>query len=501
MSERLLPGTATDIIEGEGLDRGSVGFATVLFQSMTHIAPAVGLIFALGAAIPYAGAALPLSTVVGFIGVAFVAYSVGQLARVLPASGYYMTWIARAIDHRLGFLVAWMTLLAEGLIPGALFLVLGWTLSAARPDLFGGQQWYLWAFVLAGLILVMTYLGIKISGTAGVVLGLVELVILAVLAIWLIVDAGSANTTSVFTTSAPGVDGGWSGIFRGVIYVVPAFVGFETAAPLAEETRNPRKAIPRAILLATVGIGVFFVVSAYAGIVGWGPNKIAGYASSPNAWQALGSREWGAIGTFLVVFALINSTVGNANAGMNAAARLVYAMARIGTIPRVLARIQPQRRTPHIAIFWLTGANLALAILVGWWRGGPVGGFGFLVALGSIFFMLLYVSACIAVPFLYLRYHRNEFNPIKHIVAPAIGIAVFIGPLKSTVYPVPPYPLNLAPYVDLAWIAIGAAILIYLLRNRPQSVENAAAVMIEADPDEVSERVVRPTDAPRASEI
>src|SRR5438477_10749097 len=116
MAERLLPGTAIDVEHGMRLKPGQVGFSTVMFQSLTHIAPALALIFALTVGVQYAGAAIPLSTLLGFVGIMAIAYSIGQLARVLPAAGYYMTWTGRSIDPGYGFMAGWFVLMAH-LIP------------------------------------------------------------------------------------------------------------------------------------------------------------------------------------------------------------------------------------------------------------------------------------------------------------------------------------------------------------------------------------------------
>src|SRR5205823_2456475 len=102
----------------------------------------------------------------------------------------------------------------------------------------------------------------------------------------------------------------------------------------------------------------------------------------------------------------------------------------------------------------------------------------------AIYFILLYMSACLAVPFLYLRYLRGEFNPLKHLIIPIIGILVFIGPLISTVYPVPPYPLNLVPYIDLGWLLVGLAVMVVLLRRRPESVMQTQGILLDAYTEE-----------------
>jgi amino acid transporter len=163
----------------------------------------------------------------------------------------------------------------------------------------------------------------------------------------------------------------------------------------------------------------------------------------------------------------------------------MYAMGRIGAIPRWFGQVHRVHRTPANSIFFLMGISFLLAVFFGWVFGGAAAGFSFSIGLGAIFAILLYMSACLAVPFLYLRKYRDQFHPIKHLLIPAIGIAVYLGPLISTVYPAPPYPLNLIPIIDLAWLIIGFGVLGYLLRRRPESVANTGQIMLEEQDGEV----------------
>jgi amino acid transporter len=485
VTERLLPGTAIDIEKGMRLKSGQVGFGTVLFQSLAHIAPALALIFALTVGVQYAGAALPLSTLLGFIGIMAVAFSVGQLARVLPAAGYYMTWTGRSISPNYGFMAGWFVLMSEAIPMGGLYLIMGTTFGAFLGAYASFSiHWLIIDVVLAAAVGFLLWRGIKVSGTAGIVLGTLEITILGVLIIWLIIKSGSHNTFSVFTPGAPGVSHRWVGVLRAVIYTVPTFAGFETAAVLAEESRQPRRFIPLAVTIATFACGIFFVAGAYAGVVAWGPAKIAGYASSSNAWQVLAHNVWGFAGALLVFLALVNSIAGNSSAEATASTRLMYAMGRIGSLPRWFGAVNQKRRVPLNAILLLTGVSFAISVITSYAFGGPSQGFAFTISLGAIFAILLYISACISVPFLYLRQLRSEFNVVKHLVIPVIGVLVFIGPLISTVYPVPPYPLNIIPYIDLGWLLVGLGVLAWLRRNRRDSVQATAMIVLEADPDD-----------------
>src|SRR5437588_12681905 len=120
------------------------------------------------------------------------------------------------------------------------------------------------------------FYGINISADISVLLGAIELSIFVFLSIWLIVTAGNGNTAATFNPASslePGLNG-WQGILHGMIFAFLAFAGFESSAPLADEAHNPRRTVPRAILLAVVSIGVFYVFCSYAGLLGWGLNDI-----------------------------------------------------------------------------------------------------------------------------------------------------------------------------------------------------------------------------------
>ncbi len=110
--------------------------------------------------------------------------------------------------------------------------------------------------------------------------------------ILLIFHAGSHNTLSVFTTkyTPPGVPRPVSGVIAGSVFSVLAFGGFEGAAPLAEEARNPRRTIQLAVLLATLSIGVLYVFTTYAADVAFGPGQVR--AASPPAPAPRRGRAW-----------------------------------------------------------------------------------------------------------------------------------------------------------------------------------------------------------------
>ena len=116
--------------------------------------------------------------------------------------------------------------------------------------------------ILCGLLVWwLNYRGIGLSTRTGLVLGIIEIAIFVLISLLLIVNAGGRNTLSVFVPGADGV----KPAFQGMIFCLLAFIGFEAAAPLGEETRDPRRTIPRAVIWSAIVVGLFYVFNYYAG--------------------------------------------------------------------------------------------------------------------------------------------------------------------------------------------------------------------------------------------
>src|SRR6266851_1419193 len=232
-----------------GLRRDAIGLREVLFQSVTDMAPGAAIAASIPAGVAFAGGSLPLAVIFALIACLFCASSIGLLAREMPSAGSLATYAARGLHPSIGFLVAWGYVLVGFLIPPLVLLQLGFTTAATINAEFSGYPanlWWPWALLGALIVLAAGFYGIRTSAGLGTILGLSEIGVFLVLAIFLVVHAGSHNTLSVFTTkyTPPGFRG-ISGVIGGSVYTILAFGGFEGAAPLAEEARNPRRTIPR----------------------------------------------------------------------------------------------------------------------------------------------------------------------------------------------------------------------------------------------------------------
>ncbi len=465
------------------LRRNAIGLPGVLFQSITTMAPASAVAFSLGAAIPFAGGALPLAVVIALIVCSLIALNIGSLARHLPSAGGYFTYVSRGLGSGPGWMTGWLFSLTYLLIVPLQLLVLGPVMDSAVQQYFhlsfGAAGWAIWAMVFAVIIFGLTYSGIKISADTSVVLGAIEISIFVLLSIWLIATAGSGNTAAAFNPASSIEQGlsGWQGILHGVIFAFLAFAGFESSAPLAEEALHPRRTVPRAILLAAVSIGIFYVFCSYAGVVGWGFGKIASYPSDPNPWGTMANRVWGVF-SFVAIFAILNSALANANAGVNAASRVLYAMGRTDTLPPPLAHINARFRTPDIAIIF----TMIVGVVFTLWPGivyGPTVAFGLLGIIITIFILVVYMAICLSVPFFYIRERRGEFSIPRHVILPAVPFVILIFPIIAQFYPAPSPPYNLAGPICAGWFVLGLIIVIILRMRAPAALAQSGRVYLD----------------------
>ena len=488
--------TASPAGEGGALQPNAVGLVPVLFQSITHMAPAAAVAFSIVVGVPYAGGSIPLAVLLALVACLLVAISIGQLARHLPSAGGLYTYSARGLGSSVGFLVAWAYMLAEPLVAPLLYLIFGNVISANLASHYGTPNW-LWAPLAAAaglLVWFLTYRGIRLSARTGVALGIFEIAVFAILAVVLIAAAGDNNTLSVFGP-ATGNEKGLGSVFPAMIYAILAFIGFEAAAPLAEEAAEPRRTIPRAVILSCLSIGVFYLLCYYAATVYFGPGMMAdkdkGFLSlnGGDPWTGMAFQVAGAFGV-LVILAVANSAIANANAGATAATRVGYALARIGVLPRALARVHPVFRTPHVAVHLQGALGIGLALVLGVVTGGPISAFALLATMATIAIVCIYILTNLTNVVYYLREHRDEFNPLWNLVVPVLGILIFLPALLAAlgidfaglgIAALTP-PSNVAPLIIGAWMLIGLGLLVYFRARRPDRIEKTAHLFLQEEP-------------------
>ncbi|MEU8889827.1 APC family permease [Streptomyces sp. NPDC048442] len=472
-----------------GLRRNAVGLRDVLFQSVTAMAPAAAIAASIPAGAAFAGGSLPLSVLVALVACLFTASCVAELARRMPAAGSVATYSAQGLHPTVGFLVGWGYAFVESLVPALLLLQLGFTTAGTLHQewaSYPADLWWPWSLAGAVVIALAGFFGVRASARFGTVLGIFEVLVFVVFAVLLISQAGDANTLSVFGTShtAAGFEG-VSGIFAGSVYTVLAFAGFEAAAPLAEEAKDPRRTMRRAVLGAALSIGLVYVLTTYAMAVYLGPDKFAGFgAAGAASWEGVARASFGLF-WLLLFLAVVNSTVANANACANVSTRTAFAFGRIGVFPRSFARLHPRHRSP------VTGIAVQFAVAVAAILGlgfayDPLTAFVLLATIIVTVVIGVYIVVNLSCIGYFLRRRRDLFHPVLHLLFPVLGIVTFV-PALLTAAGIPAFdfvsqlkaPVSYAGPVVAVWMLIGVVVLGVLLRRHPERVAETGRVHLD----------------------
>jgi amino acid transporter len=469
------------------LARGAVGLPGVVFQSVTEMGPAVAIASSIPFAIGFAGGAAILSVLLAMLGALLVANSIGQLSKHLPSAGSFYTYSANGLHPWVGYVVGWAFALAQFMVNPLLYAFIGLTVAGTFNAEWGWStgQWWIWSVLCALIVAAVGYRGVKVSARVGVALGVIEIAVFAVLALWLIAKAGGDNTLKVFTLDYADTEGykGLSGVFAGSVFTVLAFIGFESAAVLAEEAEDAVHIVKRAVVGSVVVVGSLYLLTTYAATVFFGADRMDKFVEfgGGNPWDGVSRDVWN-VGWVIVFLAIVNSIVANANASSNATTRTWFSLGRIRLFPTPLAHVQPSYRSPDVAL----GVQLVLGIAVTLWLGYQYDPLSTVLLSGTVItivFIPMYMILNVACFAYYLRFRRSEFNWVRHALLPLIGTVAFI-PAFFSAAGIPafkfisslPAPLSYAAPAVLIWLGLGIVYGIYLARRHPERITQTALV-------------------------
>ncbi len=444
------------------LRANALSFSSVLTQSITHIAPAMGLVVTVQFVTTLAGIASPLAYGIAFLIVMLLGVCLAQLALHLPSAGGYYTYVSQSLNPKAGFLVGWMFFIYEPFTAAINLAYLGFLLeNVLRLEAHVRCPWYVIYIVFALLITLLIYRGIEISAAFVMWMTVIEIVITVGLGISSLMHPGDGHVRLQDFVSPHNFQN--KGLYLAIVLSIFTFTGFEAICPLAEETRNPKQTIPRAILLSITLMGAFFVFTALAVLTGWGNSHIESFAHSPeNPVILLSKRLWGAAWIFVLI-AVTNSILGAAIAGTNAAIRVFYAMGRAGSMPAALARVHPRFRTPTNAILVQTLITLTIGIAIGLWI-GPDQEYFFIGVVMTLVLIFIYSAGNLGVYFLYRRDRPAEFSVLLHVLFPVFSTLSMLWVAYHSVVPLPDRPLRYAPIVVGVWLMAGVVVMLTVRR-------------------------------------
>jgi putrescine importer len=432
-----------DSIEEQSHLKRTLGLPSVLLFGLAYMAPLI--VYGTYGVLAKASAdTAALAYLLALIAIAFTALSYGKLARLYPVAGSAYTYTRKTFNAHLGFMIGWATLLDYFFLPMVIWLIGAAYLNAAFPHV---PTW-IWIVAFIVLTSALNIVGIELAARFNIVLMVVQLAIVAlfVALCWHYAAAaagpgGIAMAEPFFKPHVP-----FAATMAGAAIAAYSYLGFDAVSTLTEETVDPKRNMPRAILwIALIG-GAIFVLAAYTMQLA---HPGVAFKDTDSAAFEVAKMIGGDIFVTVFLAGLILAQFASGISAQASVGRLLYAMGRDEILPRrIFGFIHPKFQTPTI--------NIALAGVVG------------LIALKldvatstsfinfGAFLAFTAVNLCVVRLYLSGNHGDRKMGVVGGLIFPLIGAVADIWLLASLE--------RTALVLGAIWFVIGLAYLCWVTR-------------------------------------
>ncbi len=493
--------TAPAAATGRRVDRlkpNRLGLIDVVFMAVATSAP----ITAMSGNVPFSvgfgvGTGTPATYI--FATAVLTVFAVGyvQMARHVTSTGAFYGFVSHGLGRVAGLGVGYMVTFCYSVFEAALIGIFAYFGNKVFLDQLGLDiPWPVFAAVCIIINAALAYFDISLAAKVLSVFLITEIAILAVMAFAVLFHGGgpdglmpeAINPVNAFrpnglALAAPGL---------AMFIAFWSWTGFESTVMYGEESRNPRKIIPIATLIAVLGVGLFYI------FVSW--MTVAGNGQAGSIERAQGSNPLDMFFHPTEVFAghwavlifqwlMMTGSFACALAFHNCASRYGYALGREGLLPRALGRTHRKHGSPYMASFVQMG--VASLWILGFWafKKDPYLDIFVLLAVVGTFSLLIVQTITMAAVFTYFRRHHPGENFWRVSVAPVAGglgmLAVVVLMIQNldTAAGSAAHTLlfKLIPYIAITLFTTGAVVALYLRRNDPDKYAMIGRVVLAVD--------------------
>jgi len=324
--------------------RKELGLFEATFYGVSIILGA-GIFALIGKAAALAGPSLWVSFLISAFVAVFTGLSYAELSAMYPKAGAEFVYVKKAYGSDFwAFLIGWLLIFA--LVSGIATVSLGF--SGYFVEIFKVKISKL--FISSLLIIFLSFVNFYgIKETSRLNIFFTSMVIFGLLLIIFLGFTKPLNLSQYF--QAPSLEG----VFSAATLVFFAYLGFENVANISEETKNPSKTIPSALLLSIIITTLIYMLVSISviNLVSWKE-----LAMSPAPLALAASKVFGDNAFVLISIFALFATSGTSLGLLTSASRMVYGMAKENSLPKILARIHSKRRTPYFAILMVSILSL-----------------------------------------------------------------------------------------------------------------------------------------------
>lgn len=436
-----------------GLKPDCLPFGEVLAQSFAVIAPTTIPASNLGLIVALAGTGTWLSFVLGMIGLVFVSININQFASRSASPGSLYSYIVKGLGPTAGVVCGWSLVLAY-LFTGMSVLCGFANFSAVLIGHLGIHPSTITLLAIgAGISWYAAYKDIQLSAMAMLWMEGASLVLIAVLGMIIWAHKGFALDMTQLTLqgATPG------GVATGLVLVMFAFSGFESATSLGDEAKHPLKTIPRAVMGSAILAGLFYISMTYIEVLGFSGTGVSiTKTEEPLGFlaQQAGVGFLGELVAYCALFSFFACVLGS----INPAARVFFTMARHGLFHSSLGVAHSSNRTPHVAVTMCSLIAFLVPASMSLFHIKLFESMGYLGAIASYGFLTVYILISIAAP-VYL--HQIKKLRARDVVFSVVAVGFMMIPVLgsvgipgSSMFPVPEAPYDAFPYLFLMYLLV-----------------------------------------------
>ncbi len=469
----------------------------------------------------------PGGYLVWIVGLLVFVVGYAAIARRMVSTGGFYSYISHGLGRPAGLAAGWSALAAYAIGEAGLFGGLGYfAANTFAVELGIHLSWVVYGAVALAIVAFLSYRDIRLSTKVLGVLGVVEVLVLLLVDVVVLAHGGAngltvapLNPVKAFSGPSPTI---------GLMFAFLSWVGFEMVPNYAEETSNPARNTGRGLYLGVIGLGVLFILSAWAGIIGNGVNHAVALATSNpvNFYFTMTTRFVGSWATTLMEWLIVTSTFAACLVWHQTTSRYYYVLGREG-VGQPLGRTHDRHKSPHVAVLFQTGIVAAWGVLfiifyyadksarsyAGNFATAPYAELFAWLLVATTLFILANEFLCSVAIIVYFR--RGQQIGLRSwfqtLVAPALATILLGIMLVVAVTHVGTLGGNVSfvkaiPAVCIAWILVGLGLAFWLRARRPDTYDRLGSLVERLDVRESLSAPVAPADkvapeAPLAIEV
>ena len=388
------------------------------------------------------GGRVAATYIITLAAMAFTARSYARMSIAYPYSGSAYVYTQQSFGGALGFLAGWALLLDYLFLPMINYLIIGLYMG----DTFPGVPTWIWIVAAIALVTVLNIVGIVSVARANFVIIAVQTVFIVTFIALAVAAAGGQGVDPLAPFTGDGTVDGFLPLFQGAAILCLSFLGFDSVSTLAEEAKDSRRTVPRAIMIVTIGAGLLFILLTYLAQIAYPSNAFETADTASIEVVASFGQQWVSV---LFIAGFVAGCVGSALTAQASVSRILFAMGRDGVLPRaVFGRLSARYGTPVIPILIVSAVSLC-ALFADLLTVSNMISFGALIAFSC-------VNLSAIKHYFVDRGERRGWDAVNNLVLPGIGFALTVWlwtNLSGSTF-----------MVGGAWLVVGLVLLLIVTR-------------------------------------